>query len=185
MSRWCACLAGLGLALLLGACGGGSSTDSEGGPGAARPVAWVEGAWTQPVPLEQIVLGPGGGFGAFGAHQGNQVEGLNHIWIPIATGRTIGSWAASTVTRIENMGDHGTGDGQHEYFITIAYGRGLIGKHLDVEEPLVAVGDKVGPGQPVARGPSAEFMLVDEKPSNGERFENGSPVPRPRKQGRA
>jgi len=189
MSRWCACLAGLGLALLLGSCGGSSSTSSEGGPGPARPVAWVEGAWTQPVPawgspvrldlpvpLERIVLGPGGGFGAFGAHQGNHVEGLNHIWIPIATGTTIGSWAEGTVTRIEDMGDRGTGDGQREYFITIDFGRGLIGKHLDVDVPLVAVGDKVGRGQPVASGPTAEFMLVDEKRSDGERFENGSPV---------
>lgn len=175
-------------ALAVGGCGGSDGTSSSGA-GPARPVTWVEGAWTQPVPawaspvrldlpvpLGSIVFGPGGGFGAFGAHQGGHVEGLNHIWIPIRSGTPIGSWAEGRVTRIEDMGDRGTGDGRHEYFITIDYGQGLVGKHLDADLPLVAVGDQVRRGQPVAAGPSAEFMLVDERRSDGERFETGSPV---------
>ncbi|MCC7261482.1 MAG: M23 family metallopeptidase [Candidatus Latescibacteria bacterium] len=172
----------------VGACGGPDGASSRG-PGPARPVVWEEGAWTQPVPewgspvrldlpvsLASIVFGPGGGFGAFGAHQGGHVEGLNHIWIPVVAGTPIRSWADGTVTRIDDMGDRGTGDGRREYFITINYGQGLVGKHLDVDVPLVKVGDQVRRGEPVATGPSAEFMLVDENRSDGERFETGSPV---------
>ena len=89
-------------------------------PVATRPVAWVENAWTQPVPswgspvrlnlpvpLSSIVLGSAGGLGAFGAHEGAHAEGLNHVWIPTVTGTVVRSWAAGTVTKIEDMGSRG------------------------------------------------------------------------------
>jgi hypothetical protein len=164
--------------LLVLACGGESApTQVE-----QRPVGWVEGAYTQPVPswgspvrlalpvaLGDILFGPGYGLGAYGAHQGGHVEGLNHVWIPTRLGIPVRSWAAGTVTRIEDLGSRGTPDGRHEYFITIDYGHGLIGKHLDVDVPLVSVGAKVAEGAPVgSMTGSAEFMLIDENRSDGE-----------------
>jgi hypothetical protein len=156
-----------------------------------RPVSWAAGALTQPVPawgspvrldlpvpLASIVLGTTGGIGAFGGHQGGHVEGLNHVWIPTLPGTVVRSWASGTVTRIEDMGDRGTGDGRREYFVTIDYGQGLVGKHMDVDVPLVKVGDVVKQGDPVARAPTAEFNLIDERRTDGERTGGlyGSPV---------
>ena len=184
----------LPLLLLVAGCGGGSVTDGSGAviPNAERPVAWVENAWTQPVPswgspvrlnlpvaLSDIVLGPTGSLGAFGAHEGGHVEGLNHVWIPTRLGIPVRSWAAGTVTRIEDMGSRGTPDGRHEYFITIDYGQGLVGKHLDVDVPLVKVGDAVKQGDPVgSMSGSAEFNLIDNNRTDGERTggTTGSPV---------
>lgn len=155
-----------------------------------RPVEWVENAWTQPVPpwgspirlsfpvpLGNVLMGPGGGFGAFGGHQGAHVEGLNHIWIPTPPGQTIKSWGSGRVTKIEDRGDRG--NGVHEYFITIDYGHGLIGKHLDIDVPSVSIGQKVVEGQIVGTGTSAEFLLVDMNRTDGERWSgtsSGSPV---------
>ena len=177
----------LSLTLGLIGCGGGGITGSE----PARPVTWVAAAWTQPVPawgspvrlelpvaLSDIVLGPMGGLGAFGAHQGGHIEGLDHVWIPTRPGTVIRSWADGKVTKIDDMGPRGTPGGQHEFFITIDYGRGLIGKHLDVDAPLVTVGQTVKAGDPIARAPSAEFWLVDNYRTDGERTggSTGSPV---------
>ncbi len=182
-------LTGILLTVLLSSCGGGGNVNSGGTQSASRPVAWVDNAWTQPVPewgspvrlnlpvpLDSIVFGPGGGIGAFGAHEGGHVEGLNHIWIPILPNTPVRSWASGTVTRIEDMGDRGTGDGRHEYFITVDYGQGLIGKHLDADIPLVKVGDQIRQGDMIATGPSAELMLQDMNRSDGERSGAGSPV---------
>ncbi|MDQ6718176.1 MAG: hypothetical protein M3Z17_07500, partial [Gemmatimonadota bacterium] len=118
-------------------------------------MAWVDGVWTQPVPsngspvrlnlpvpLGSIDLSASGGFGAFGAHEGGHVEGLNHIWIPTTT-RVIRSWANGTVTKIENEGSRFPGSPTSEYFITIDFGQGLVGKHLDVDVPKVTVGQSV------------------------------------------
>ena len=172
---------------MLVACGGSNSSNNS--QATVRPVTWVENAWTQPVPswgspvrlelpvpLDSIVFGPGGGLGAFGAHEGGHVEGLNHVWIPTLPNTPIRSWASGTITLIEDMGDRGIGNGIHEYFISIDYGQGLIGKHLDVNIPLVKVGDRVKQGDLLATGPSAEFMLQDKNRSDGELSDGGSPV---------
>jgi hypothetical protein len=179
----------ISVAMLIAFFNGCSHGTDSGGETEVRPVAWVENAWTQPVPswgspvrldlpvpLGSIVFGPAGGFGAFGAHEGGHVEGLDHIWIPTAAGTPIRSWADGTVTRIEDMGDRGEGNGKHEFFITIDYGQGLIGKHLDADVPLVQVGSKVRQGDLVASGPSAEFMLSDKNRSDGVRSDQGSMV---------
>lgn len=180
---------GLLVFAFLAACSKGS--DGTTVPVAAKPTTFTADSWTQPVPswgspvrlglpvpLASIVLGPGGGFGAFGAHEGGHVEGLNHIWIPTVAGTTVGSWAAGKVTKIEDMGDRGLGNGVHEWFISIDYGQGLVGKHLDVDTPLVKVGDTLREGDAVARAPSAEFMLIDNNRTDGERTDTngGSPV---------
>ena len=96
--------------LVVAGCESGGAVDA---PIDARPVEWVENVWTQPVPswgspvrlnlpvpLASIVLGPSGGLGAFGAHEGGHVEGLNHIWIPIIPGTVVRSWAAGKVAKI-------------------------------------------------------------------------------------
>jgi hypothetical protein len=190
-SRRLVCLA-LSVAAILTACGGGIDGVSNSSLAPAKPVAWVGDAWTQPVPswgspvrlglpvaLGDIIMGPVGGLGAFGAHQGGHVEGLNHVWIPTRLGIPVRSWAGGTVTRIEDMGSRGTADGRHEYFVTIDYGQGLVGKHLDVDLPLVRVGDRVKEGDPVGTMTgSAEFNLIDNNRTDGERTggTNGSPV---------
>lgn len=144
-----------------------------------RTPDWVYGTITQPVPswgsstrlqlpalVGQIVLGPGGGIGAFGSHQGGHPEGLDHVWIDIILGIPVRSWADGKVTRIEDMGG--------EYFITIEYNNGLIGKHMEVKTPLVSVGQQVKAGDPVCYGltygamQSAEFMLNDKNRNDGE-----------------
>src|SRR5207248_11737262 len=86
------------------------------------------------------------------------------------------SWAAGTVAVVEDRGP--IGPTAHEYFITVDYGQGLVGKHLDVTLPLVKVGDKVKEGDPIANGTSAEIMLIDNNRSDGERTGGlyGSPV---------
>ena len=175
------------LSLVLASCGGTPDPGVVIPPD--RPWAWVDGAWTQPVPpwgspvrlglpvpLESILLGERGGLGAYGAHEGAHAEGLNHVWIPIVRGTQVNSWAAGVVTRIEDLGDRGTGDGLHEYFVTVDYGDGLIGKHLDVDTPLVAEGDHVEEGGPIAVARSAEFMLADMRRTDGERYGSGATV---------
>jgi hypothetical protein len=74
------------------------------------------------------------------------------------------------------MGDRGLGNGQHEFFITVDYGQGLIGKHMDVDVTLVKKGDRVAEGGPIGSGPSAEFMLIDLNRTDGERAGSGSTV---------
>jgi hypothetical protein len=174
------------LSALLLACGGGegSKCDSCSTPTAPQPlqpVAWVDGVWTQPVPsngspvrlnlpvpLSTIDLAATGGFGAFGAHMGGHVEGLNHIWIPTTT-RTIRSWAAGTVTQILDQGPRNPSGSVHEWFIRIDYGQGLVGDHLDVDFPKVTVGQTVKEGDIIADAPSAEFKLTDNRRTDGER----------------
>lgn len=143
-----------------------------------RTPDWVPKSITQPVPswgstnrlvlpvdVNQIVFGPGGGIGGFGAHMGGHPEGLDHVWIEVILGIPIKSWANGTVTRIEDM--------QGEYFITIEYDGGLIGKHMEVKTCLVSVGQRVNAGDPVCYGlsygpmQSAEFMLFDKNRNDG------------------
>lgn len=163
-------------------CSGGG-VDSPTASTPVKPFAWVEGTLTQPipswgssvrlalpVPLGSIVLGPGGGLGAFGGHQGGHTEGLNHVWIPTTgTITTVGSWADGTVTKIEDTGAFTPGNPQHEYFVTVDYGNGLVGKHLDATQVLVTLGAHVKQGDPVVRGATAEFMLIDNNRTDGER----------------
>jgi hypothetical protein len=144
-----------------------------------RPVEWTDNAFTQPVPawgspvrlslpvpLSSIRLDATGGFGAFGAHMGGHVEGLNHVWIPTGGPTTVRSWANGTVTKIEDTGIH---EGAREYFVTVDYGQGLVGKHLDMTAPAVRVGDAVQEGGVIGVGRTAEFMLIDNRRSDGER----------------
>lgn len=172
---------GLALLLALIACSHDGSSVSGIIDGITPPVAvvsvpWVDGAWVQPVPswgspvrlrlpvpLDSIVLGPAGGLGFFGAHEGGHVEGLDHLWIPTKPGTVVGSWADGTVLKVELI------DGF--YYIDIAYGHGLVGKHQLVDHPLVTVGQHVKQGDRVGAAHLAEFNLVDYNRSDGVRTE--------------
>jgi hypothetical protein len=155
------------------ACNGGVIT-----PTAIIPVTWVDNAWVQPVPswgspvrlqlpvpVDSIILGPNGGLGFFGAHEGGHVEGLDHLWIPVTPGTVIGSWADGTVLDIQNI------DGS--YYVDIDYGQGLVGKHQVAQRVLVTVGQHVKAGDPVvvASG-NAEFNLVDYNRTDGVRTDD-------------
>lgn len=180
------------LIVLVAGCKGDGVDGVDSPLAPAHQVTWVSDAFTQPVPswgspvrlalpvaIGDIMLGPGASLGAFGGHQGGHVEGLNHVWIPTRLGIPVRSWAAGTVTKIEDMGPRGTPDGRHEYFVTIDYGQGLVGKHLDVDVPLVKLGATVREGDPVgSMTGSAEFMLIDNRRTDGERTggATGSPV---------
>jgi hypothetical protein len=146
-------------------------------PVAVISVPWVDGAPVQPlpswaspvrlrlpVPLDSIILGPGGGLGFFGAHEGGHVEGLDHVWIPTKPGTVVGSWADGTVLDVQFI------DGF--YYIDIDYGHGLVGKHQLVQHPLVAAGQHVKQGDPVGTANLAEFNLVDYNRSDGVRTED-------------
>jgi hypothetical protein len=161
------------LALLLAGCGT-HGPEGISAPLPLRPTSWTDGAWTQPVPswgspvrlslpvpLDKIVLGPNGGLGLYGAHEGGHVEGLDHVWIPIVPGTVVNSWAAGTVTKVETI------DGS--YYITIDYGQGLVGKHQVATTALVRVGQTVKEGDPVAIAQSAEFNLIDNNRTDGVR----------------
>jgi hypothetical protein len=165
------------LLAVAGCHGGGGGMDSITGvktPVAVLPTTWVDGAWVQPVPswgspvrlalpvpIDSIVLGPEGGLGFFGAHEGGHVEGLDHVWIPLRSGTVVGSWADGTVLDVQLI------DGS--YYIDIDYGHGLVGKHQVVTRPLVVAGQHVKQGDPVAIAPTAEFNLVDYNRSDGVR----------------
>jgi len=157
----------------------GCKKESPVEPVSIRTPDWVYGAITQPVPswgsstrlqfpagIGEIVFSAGAGIGAFGSHQGGHPEGLNHVWIYIATSSPVKSWADGKVTKIEDTGG--------EYFLTIQYNDGLLGKHMDVKTPIVSVGQLVKAGDPVCYGSmyggmqSAEFMLNDKNRNDGE-----------------
>lgn len=173
----------LALCFFLGACGGGGgggngpSAMACGGP---STVAWVDGAWTQPVPswgspvrlglefpLDMVVMSQ---LGTFGSHQGGHPEGLDHVWIQSTnwtqsgTVTTIQNMAPGTVASIESLGP---GDG---YEITIDYGNGLIGKHMQILTPAVTVGQSLKVGDPIGTGfgITGEYTLMDENRCDGE-----------------
>lgn len=175
-------LALLIVAIAVTACGSDGSgvtgiIDGITPPVAAVPVPWIDNAWVQPVPswgssvrlrlpvpIDSIVLGPSGGLGFFGAHEGGHVEGLDHVWIPIKPGTVIGSWADGTVLNVQLI------DGF--YYIDVGYGHGLVGKHQLVEHPVVTVGQRVKQGDPIGTARLAEFNLVDYNRSDGVRTES-------------
>src|ERR1700712_2491884 len=159
------------LLVVLAACGSDGSNvvgivDGITPPVAVVPVQWVNDAWVQPVPswgspvrlrlpvpLDSIVLGPSGGLGFFGAHEGGHVEGLDHVWIPTKPGTVVSSLADGTVQRIDLI------DGT--YFIDVDYGHGLVGKHQLVDHALVVVGQHVKSGDAIGNAQLVEFNLVD------------------------
>jgi hypothetical protein len=129
-----------------------------------------------PAPVEDIFFRWDAGAGAYGLHAGGHIEGLDHVWIEIRAGAPVGSWANGTVTDVRYSGDveHG------EYHITVDYGQNLTGTHMEIETPLVEVGDYVERGQAMGYGmeffsgaQSAEIGIVDRGRKDGIWSHNG------------
>jgi len=129
-----------------------------------------------PAEIEDIFYSEKTGIGGFGLHAGGHIEGLDHVWIALKPGTVVKNWADGTVTdvRLSGMAELG------EYHITIDYGQNLIGIHMEIEKPLVNVGDSVKRGQDIGYGmsfhpaqSSAEFALVDKGRTDGVKYGEG------------
>ena len=129
-----------------------------------------------PAKIEDIFYSEKTGIGGFGLHAGGHIEGLDHVWIALKPGTVVKSWADGTVidVRLSGMVEQG------EYHITIDYGQNLIGIHMEIEKPLVKVGDSVKRGQEIGYGmsfdprqSSAEFALVDLGRTDGVKYGGG------------
>lgn len=120
---------------------------------------------TLPASIDKILIS-GGEIGPFGSHQGGHKEGLDHIWFYVTSEAQVGSWAQGEVTEISWTGE--------EYHVTVDYGDGLKGTHMEMQTTEVSVGDQVIAGQLIGTGmgfvagkQSAELSLVDENRTDG------------------
>lgn len=157
----------------------------------AKPQSWVADAITQPVPLGaskvRLVLPapldaiPLNEIGAFGAHRGGHIEGLDHEWIPIKEGVVQRSWGDGEVMWAR-LAPGDTGYEQGTRNVIVYYGDGLWGEHMGLLKVLVKEGQKIKAGEPVGYGPTGagppffvktpgyqfgEFNLVDQHRHDG------------------
>lgn len=151
-------------------------------PSPSKPKQWVKDVITQPLPegaskirlslpapLSKIGLSI---TGAYGAHRGGHLEGLDHEWIHVEKGTPIGSWADGEVVYARLNSESNPEGG---YRIVIYYGDGLWGDHAHVKQVLVKEGDFVKAGDPVAIGEDvaypkyhfAEFSVADQHRQDG------------------
>jgi hypothetical protein len=132
-----------------------------------------------PASIDDIFFEWEAGPAGYGLHSGGHIEGLDHVWIEIRSGEPVKSWGDGVVTEVQLSGDVEEG----EIFITIDYGQGLIGTHMEIITSLVEVGDSVSRGDPVGYGmsyfpgqQSAEFGLVDRGRTDGVWVGDGAAV---------
>lgn len=125
---------------------------------------------SMPVPIDSLYGARWAGIGGMGLHSGGHIEGLDHVWIESTTTEPVKSWADGTVIQIQLSGDIEQG----EYHIIVDYGYNLTGIHMEVETPLVEVGDEVKRGDPIGYGmvffddlQSAEMTLIDHGRTDG------------------
>jgi len=87
-------------------------------------------------------------------------------WTQSNATTTIQSMAAGKVTIVESNGPSPT-DG---YSVSVDYGQGLIGKHMEILNPVVKVGDSVNEGDPIGQGfgITGEYTLQDTNRCDGE-----------------
>ena len=123
-----------------------------------------------PVPIDSFYGKEWAGVGGIGVHAGGHIEGLDPVWIESTTKDPVKSWADGEVTQIQYSGDVDHG----EYHITIEYGYNLTGIHMEIETPLVEVGDLVQRGDSIGFGmiwfdglQSAEHSLIDSGRRDG------------------
>jgi hypothetical protein len=132
------------------------------------PLPWVENSLTQPLPsnasstrlglpakIEDLMPG-GAPIVGFGAHSGQHVEGLDHVWVAVKKGEPARALADGM---IRNIGDIGGQPGRKEYMIYVDYGDGLMCSFGEIEKPLVKQGQKVKYFEPV--GEAAEYYGFD------------------------
>ncbi|MBR9690671.1 hypothetical protein GOV08_03220 [Candidatus Woesearchaeota archaeon] len=130
-----------------------------------------------PAAIEDLALDDIGGYGA---HAGGHIEGLDHIWLHVKNKDIpIRSWADG---RVENIQLSGMVD-EGEYQVTMFYGDGLRGVHMEMDKPLVKQyadvkrGDIIGYGLTFGtKVASAEFTLYDEARTDGVVGWGGSTV---------
>ena len=106
-----------------------------------------------PADIEDFLFDSNGGIGGYGIHAGGHIEGLDHPWIEFVPGTPAKSWADGIITNVQLTGDVEAGEHQ----ITIDYGYNLIGVHMEIATPYVAVGDTVTRGQEIGMGMSADI----------------------------
>ena len=121
-------------------------------PRMVEVLPWVEGTFTQPAPLEKILIKH---LGTFGSHQGGHPEGLDHEWINIEDGMPVSSWADGTVQEVRQNGDN--------LDIFLDYGDGLIGQYMGMKTPLVKKGERVKAGQAVAIGEKVPWTRIPQR----------------------
>ena len=130
-----------------------------------KPQTWVPNVITQPVPegaskVRLILPAPLDAmplteFGAFGAHRGGHMEGLDHELIPVKEGVVQRSWGDGEVMWARLApGDAGYEQGTRN--VVVYYGDGLWGEHMGLLKVLVKEGQKVKAGDPVGYGPTGE-----------------------------
>ncbi len=129
-----------------------------------------------PAAIEDIFYSEKTGIGGFGLHAGAHFEGLDHVWIELKPDTIIKSWADGIVTDIRRSGYIDQG----EIHITIDYDQNLIGIHMEIDTPLVQIGDFVRRGQDIGYGQSydpeqssAEFALADKGRIDGVEYYSG------------
>jgi len=117
---------------------------------------WVENSMTQPVPEDgsqtrlklpyendELLLDDAPITG-FGAHAGQHIEGLDHVWIPVQSQTVSRAWGKGEVKRIEKIGYIG-----EEFMVTIDYGGGLRCVNGELGSVSVAKGQQVSFGDPI------------------------------------
>lgn len=138
-------------------------------PGSAAEVnaGWVENTQTQPVPAqasktrlrlpyanEELMLN-GAPIVGFGAHAGQHIEGLDHVWIPIKAKAAARAWGDGRVTRVEEIGYQG-----EEFMVTINYGGGLTCVNGELSSATVKPRQEVRYGDPI--GTARDFYGFPE-----------------------
>lgn len=160
---------------------------------AAKKEEWKSNSITQPLPegasnvrlvlpapLDDILLSE---IGAFGAHRGGHLEGLDHEWILVKGdgNKGVRSWGDGEIVWARPApGDTGFEFGVRN--VVIYYGDGLWGEHMGLLRVLVKEGQKVKAGELVGYGPTsadppfgvkipgyqdAEFNLMDQHRRGG------------------
>ncbi len=136
-----------------------------------------------PYAMEEVFENLDTGLTGYGVHAGQHIEGLDHVWIELAYGTPIRSWADGTVVKVDVSGDVE----QSEIQVTIDYGNDLYGVHMELKSSLLKVGDTVTAGQTVGVGfdfmdkengnkaTSGEFALIDFNRRDGIYDFFGSP----------
>lgn len=120
-----------------------------------------------PVSLSSLMVSSKKGLGGLGIDTDDTAK-ADSVWVDIAAGTQINSWASGQVTKINKIGES-------EYEVIINYSYGLWGKHLKLKEVLVKEGDLVREGQAVGKGSAgsqpnsdtATFALADENRNLG------------------
>lgn len=125
---------------------------------------WVENSLTQPLPANasktrlslpakiEDLMPDNAPITGFGAHIGQHVEGMDHVWVAVKKGLPAQSLADGKVMFIEKIGNP---EERVEYMIYLDYGDGLACSYAEITKPLVQEGQTVKHLDPI--GETSEF----------------------------